>query len=195
MCNNPNCQATTTILSVVTGIDTLQIIIPLQELVPPFGHLYYDIQYLINSHWILQKHHGQYNHMCSECNSLECKLIRRCHTHPILLHVGFPLRYFTSLQLDMFIIYQILIFDGVSYTLSSATYGNGGPFITRFRYNDQVYQGDGMRTIEIQGRNYQRTDCVLISTTDTTFPGHFEYNSSVFCICTVDYIRTDSLII
>jgi hypothetical protein len=83
--------------------------------------------------------------------------------------------------------------DGVSYSLSSVIYGDGSHFITRFLFGGQAYHGDGMRTTMIEGKNYQRTDCLLLqnSVGDIPFPGHIprtRYNVSH-----VEYIRTDSL--
>ena len=152
-----------------------------------------DIQTLINAHRNLQTRHGRHDHSCPSCGCTVTTLSRRCLTAPILLNVSIGKEYLTLNQFNLLIINPIIFLDGVSYSLSSVIYGDGSHFITRFLFGGQAYHGDGMRTTMIEGKNYQRTDCLLLqnSVGDIPFPGHILRTRYYFSH--VEYIRTDSL--
>jgi len=79
----------------------------------------------------------------------------------------------------------------VSYSLSSVIYGNGSHFITRFIFDGRAYQGDGMRTQNMMGTFYQRSDCIELpnSIHDKPFPGKIPMTN--YHISHAHYIKTD----
>ena len=187
-CNNPNCTATNTLLTVITGVEDFTLYVPVNQ--TPFGVESSHIQTLINSQWTSQMLHGHPVQLCSTCNSTST-IVRRCHTHPVILNVSIGAQYLTPFQLEILVINKLLYFDNVCYTLSSVIYGDEFHFITRYIFDGRAYQGDGMRTLMIMGNFYQRSDCIELpnSSNDKPFPGKIPMTN--YHICHVHYIRTD----
>ena len=110
-----------------------------------------------------------------------------------MLNVSISKEYLTLDQLDILVINPTIDFDGIRYSLSTVIYGNGHHFNTRFLFDGLAYHGDGMRKATIEGKTYQRTDCLLLPSSDREkpFPGHILGSS--YCVSHVEYIRNDSL--
>ena len=187
-CDNINCTATNTLLSVITEVEAFNLYVPVNQ--TPFENESHHLQTLIDSQWTSQILHGHPVDTCSTCHST-CTIVRTCHTHPVILNVCIGEQYFNPYQMERLVINQILYFDNVSYSLSSVIYGNGSHFITRFIFDGRTYQGDGMRTQNIMGTFYQRSDCIELpnSIHDKPFPGKIPMTN--YHISHGHYIRTD----
>ena len=187
-CDNINCTATNTLLSVITEVEAFNLYVPVNQ--TPFEIESHHLQTLIDSQWTSQILHGHPVDTCSTCHST-CTIVRTCHTHPVILNVCIGEQYFTPYQMERLVINQILYFDNVSYSLSSVIYGNGSHFITRFIFDGRAYQGDGLRKQHIMGTFYQRSDCIELpnSIHDKPFPGKIPMTN--YHISHAHYIRTD----
>jgi hypothetical protein len=185
-CNNQHCNASTTVLSVVTEIKDFTLYVPVKE--TEFG-VHPHLQTLIYAHRNLQSFHG-HGRGCPTCGHVDNTLSRRCLTAPILLNVIIGQEYLTLDHLDLLVINPIIDFDNIQYSISTVIYGDGNHFITRFVFDGCAYHGDGMRKETIQGKTYQRTHCILLPS-EKPFPGHIL--DTTYCVSQVEYIRTDSL--